>query len=85
MCLFVVTDINECQVHPQLCEQECTDTYTAYECGCRAGYKLENNSHNCTGVLGTDTALNYAYFCKYRSMEIHVYNFIACTLTILGM
>ena len=47
--LLMDADLNECEVDPGQCEQVCVDTIAAYECSCWSGYRLENNSRNCSG------------------------------------
>lgn len=43
------TDINECLVSNGGCEHSCLNTIGSFQCVCRLGYKLENDSYSCEG------------------------------------
>ncbi len=38
------TDIDECELEMDACDQECNNTIGGYECFCQQGYMLENFS-----------------------------------------
>ena len=43
-------DINECTMRTDNCEQNCTNTVGSYNCSCNAGFSLNSNGRNCTGI-----------------------------------
>ena len=45
------SDIDECVFDDGGCNQTCTDTTGSYYCSCDEGYKLNNDSHGCDGIL----------------------------------
>lgn len=47
VCLFLDTDVNECDTSP--CSQECANVYGSYQCYCRQGFQLEEDGHSCKG------------------------------------
>ena len=51
--LIFSTDPNECLDDPVICDQQCTDINTGYECSCVDGYRLDDDLHNCTGIYYT--------------------------------
>ena len=46
--LSLYTDINECGLGLDNCQQTCTNTPGSYNCSCLSGFELEGFS-NCTG------------------------------------
>lgn len=46
---FVSSDNDECQENTSGCSQECNNTVGGYECYCKDGYRLTNDSHTCDG------------------------------------
>ena len=48
--LFYDVDIDECQLVPALCEQNCTNYEGSHECSCDMGYVLDNDMRTCNGV-----------------------------------
>ena len=59
----VYTDINECEEYHELCEQNCTNTVGSYGCECSAGYSLNEDEHNCDGMLIIATCCLLLYWC----------------------
>ena len=49
MCLWPITEINECQDGNSSCEQVCVNTIGSYECGCYEGYRLSQDGFTCIG------------------------------------
>lgn len=47
VCLFLHTDVNECDTSP--CSQECANVYGSYQCYCRQGFQLAEDGHSCKG------------------------------------
>ena len=46
-CLYI--DIDECEPGRNNCSQTCTNTVGSFECGCLAGYSLQEDGVTCTG------------------------------------
>ena len=42
-------DVDECSEGIDNCAQNCTDTDGSYDCSCRSGYRLANDSQGCDG------------------------------------
>lgn len=42
-------DVDECSEGSDNCAQNCTDTDGSYDCSCRSGYRLANDSQVCDG------------------------------------
>lgn len=63
MCVY--TDIDECAIDIDPCEQMCNNNYGSYSCSCYTGYYLEDNGLNCTGeftaILNNILILNLVY------------------------
>ncbi|XP_012283189.1 bone morphogenetic protein 1 [Orussus abietinus] len=62
------TDMDECANNNGGCQHECHNTLGSYECSCHNGFKLHENSHDCTeggckfeitAPQGTITSPNY--------------------------
>ena len=51
--IYTKTDINECTTYNGACDHTCTNTEGSYTCSCNFGYQLENDGHNCTGIMLT--------------------------------
>ena len=52
---MVLTDIDECLIGTNKCEQNCTNTVGGYTCSCSGGYKLSSDGLHCSGTcLGTN-------------------------------
>ena len=53
LCAPASLDLDECAEGVAGCEQQCTDVrsgrYNSYECGCKRGFTLSSDLHNCTG------------------------------------
>ncbi len=49
MALYCYLDVDECSEGSDNCAQNCTDTDGSYECSCRSGYRLANDSQGCDG------------------------------------
>ena len=43
-------DINECDILPFACEQNCTNTDGSYECDCNSSYTLNADGRTCDGM-----------------------------------
>ena len=54
-CLYVAlykifcTDINECELYND-CHQECSNTIGSYQCNCKDGFILNNDTVSCRGL-----------------------------------
>ena len=46
---FLTSDTDECQENTSRCSQECNNTIGGYQCYCKDGYSLANDSHTCEG------------------------------------
>ena len=44
-----ILDIDECSEDSDNCAQNCTDTDGSFDCSCRSGYRLANDSQGCDG------------------------------------
>ena len=71
----VVIDINECAKYDGGCQHNCTNTNGSYSCSCRAGYKLNEDQHNCT-----EDSLCDKLHCPLI-IEVSATVFIMCILT----
>ena len=47
--LFIVSEINQCELFPSVCSQTCTHdpVLKTYECGCAQGYDLQPDGFTC--------------------------------------
>ena len=48
-------DINECERKEHNCSQFCDNLSGGFECKCEAGYLLQGDGANCTGMLFVHT------------------------------
>ena len=48
-------DINECERSEHNCSQLCDNVPGGFVCGCEAGYSLQGDGVNCTGMLSCQT------------------------------
>ena len=48
--LKLVTEIDECATNNGGCEHDCDNTDGSFFCSCESGYRLDNNSLNCSGT-----------------------------------
>ena len=48
---FLSSDINECVLSTNNCNQNCHNTIGSYYCSCNPGYHLLNHPHICSGIL----------------------------------
>ena len=54
ICLYVAlyiifcTDIDECELYND-CHQECSNTIGSYQCNCKEGFILNNDTVSCRG------------------------------------
>ena len=46
-----MSDINECAVDNAGCRQVCNNLPGSYACSCNDGYQLDEDEHNCSGML----------------------------------
>ena len=46
----IVADADECADQQNPCEQNCNNTVGSYQCGCRQGYQLVNDTQ-CEGII----------------------------------
>ena len=52
MSLLIFTDINECDIYPDICENgRCVNTDGSFRCECFSGYKLDESGRECIGKL----------------------------------
>lgn len=47
--LSFLIDINECEVNNGGCDQNCTNSFGSYQCGCFEGYMYNNPANICDG------------------------------------
>ena len=50
LCLLQ-TDVNECEDNNGGCEDTCQNVQGSYRCGCREGFRLGSNQHECEGKI----------------------------------
>ena len=48
---FLSSDIDECALGTNNCNQICHNTIGSYYCSCNPGYHLLNHPHICSGIL----------------------------------
>ena len=49
-CILSPSDIDECALGTDVCDQTCTDTLGSYACSCMTGYTLDANGRSCNGM-----------------------------------
>ena len=49
MCISVYTDIDECAVQSDNCQQDCINTDGSFNCSCRPGFELNPDDTTCNG------------------------------------
>ena len=52
----IISDHNECRVKNGGCAQACKNLIGNHVCGCRQGYRIASDYHNCTG--------SFLHFCE---------------------
>ena len=57
---FLSSDINECVLGTNNCNQNCNNTIGSYYCSCDPGYHLLNHPHICSGII-----MSYVLCCLY--------------------
>lgn len=48
---YCYIDIDECGFSNGECMHDCLNTPGSYQCSCAEGYTLDNDLHNCTGLV----------------------------------
>ena len=48
---YYILDINECLDDNAGCQQVCNNIIGSYLCSCNDGFMLDENRHNCSGML----------------------------------
>lgn len=56
-----LTDIDECQIFPDLCDQYCINTDGSYICDCKIGYELSENGRDCISKENNQAVWYYIY------------------------
>lgn len=57
--IFIVPDINECQVLPDLCKNgQCINSIGSFRCHCNVGYKTDFTSTSCVGKADLIKVIN---------------------------
>ena len=46
---FPLSDIDECTMNRDNCQQTCTNTRGSFTCGCESGYRLNSDGRTCRG------------------------------------
>ena len=59
-------DINECANGQDQCEQNCHNTVGSYTCSCWAGYRLDSNGQNCSGMSHCPLSLLNISACTHN-------------------
>ena len=48
----ILADINECtNTSGTMCEHDCVNLISSYECSCRSGYSIDINGFSCNGIV----------------------------------
>ena len=55
-------DINECKEGTHNCQQVCHNLIGSHYCGCKQGYKLNNDGKTCTGITSASLHSKKKYF-----------------------
>ncbi len=63
---FLSSDVDECALSQDLCEQNCQNTVGSYTCSCRSGFILNNDQRACDGECG--------YTAQYLSVKMESCN-----------
>lgn len=66
---FLFTDIDECSDGSHNCAQNCTDTDGSYNCSCRSGFRLANDSHQCDGTSKLDNCTSFGRDIEHRCTD----------------
>lgn len=66
--LNVITDIDECALEVDRCEQNCHNMIGSYMCDCGEGYIVDDDGLGCEGGYGILLAINHiAILCLFPS------------------
>ena len=90
MCVYVYTDIKECDIGTHNCSQQCIELPGGFKCSCGYGYQLQEDEITCKGITLflmclTKGILKYsikAYTCLLKySIKAYICCVVFWTLT----
>ena len=61
------SDVNECLTDNGGCNQTCTNTQGSYVCSCIGQYTLDDNQHDCIGIMHSNKSLMIIIFFNDHS------------------
>lgn len=59
--ISIVSDIDECAMNYDSCEQNCHNTNGSYYCSCITGYRLSIDEFNCDGKMIDVLMISYVF------------------------
>ena len=70
--MFITSDIDECALGLDGCENNCTNTVGAYFCSCVDGYALQGDNITCRGMRLSRTlkSLIYRLLCMHVLIQL---------------
>nr|QJE49263.1 vitellogenin receptor [Diaphanosoma celebensis] len=62
-------DVDECQLYPPMCSQNCVNLNGSFQCSCEMGYSLSSDNHTCIGD-GPEPVLFITTVREIRSLSL---------------
>ena len=50
ICDIVLSDVDECEIGTNNCDQICSNTDGSFTCSCEDGFRLSVDGHSCVGM-----------------------------------
>ena len=76
MFYIIFSDIDECALKTDKCQQECQNVVGSYNCQCKVGYTLNSDRKNCLAQKGNClcNVIYYRLFIVCYSINVYLFN-----------